>query len=239
MSGEEFSTYPQARSPPPPDPSLGARKLQESGLTDRVLLHGGAARHPPSRLRRRQLPRQAPNRPALAGFSRGIDYGLLAASLFVLATFKCTGAALRIFGMDLSQHPFTTGGRQLLSPSVLREDVFAWPALTASVLCAAAVLVKCGYEIAGRRLNVTKTLHVPGRRPVLHHLGAAEPERDVAGPEHLALVPVPGGGDLPQPPASGPRHHRLRHRRPLRVPRVGRPVNERNFATRSERHGPH
>ena len=29
----------------------------------------------------------------LAGFSRGIDYGLLACSLFVLATFKFTGAS--------------------------------------------------------------------------------------------------------------------------------------------------
>ena len=35
----------------------------------------------------------------LAGFSRGIDYGLLASSLFVLATFKFTGASLRLFGM--------------------------------------------------------------------------------------------------------------------------------------------
>ena len=101
-----------------------------------------------------------PEPPGLAGFSRGIDYGLLAASLFVLATFKFTGAALRIFGIDLSQHPFTTGGRQLLFPAVLREEGFAWLALTAFVLCTAAFLIKCGYEIAGRRLNVPKTLHM-------------------------------------------------------------------------------
>ena len=74
----------------------------------------------------------------LAGFSRGIDYGLLASSLFVLATFKFTGASLRVFGMDLSQHQFTTGGRQLLFPGVLRDEVFAWAALLAFVLCAAA-----------------------------------------------------------------------------------------------------
>ena len=36
--------------------------------------------------------------PGLAGFSRGIDHGLLTASLLVLATFKFTGASLRIFG---------------------------------------------------------------------------------------------------------------------------------------------
>ena len=84
-----------------------------------------------------------------AGFSRGIDYGLLAASLFVLATFKFTGASLRVFGMDLSQHPFTTGGRQLLFPGrSCATEVFAWLALLAFVLCAAVFLIKCGYEIA-------------------------------------------------------------------------------------------
>ena len=62
----------------------------------------------------------------LAGSSRAIDYGLLASSLFVLATFKFTGASLRVFGMEMSQHPFTTGGRQLLFRGVLQEDVFAW-----------------------------------------------------------------------------------------------------------------
>ena len=43
---------------------------------------------------------------------------------------------------------------------MLREEVFAWLALTAFVLCAAPFLIKCGYEIAGRRLNVPKTLHM-------------------------------------------------------------------------------
>ncbi len=84
----------------------------------------------------------------LAGFSLGLDYGLLACSLFVLATFKFTGGSLRIFGIDLSQHPFTTGGRQLLFSGVLRHEVFAWAALLAFVLCAAAFLIKCGYEVA-------------------------------------------------------------------------------------------
>ena len=56
-----------------------------------------------------------------------------------------------------SQHPFTTGGRQLLFPAVLRETLFAllpsWP-------CAAASLITCSYEVAGRRLNVPKNLHM-------------------------------------------------------------------------------
>ncbi len=62
--------------------------------------------------------------------------------------------------MDLSQHPFTTGGRHLLFSGVLREEVFAWLALIAFVLCVAAFLIKCAYKVAPRRLNVPKTLHM-------------------------------------------------------------------------------
>ncbi len=78
----------------------------------------------------------------------------------MLAAFKFTGASLRIFGLDLSQHPFTTGGRQVLFPGVLRDEAFAWAALLAFALCAAAYLIKCSYEVAQRRLNVPKTLHM-------------------------------------------------------------------------------
>ena len=181
-----------------------------------------------------------PEPPGLARFSRGIDYSLLAASLFVLATFKFTGAALRIFGMDLSQHPFTTGGRQLLFPAVLREEVFAWLALTASVLCAAAVLVKCGYEIAGRRLNVPKTLHM-SLAAGLFFITPALQNLDVAlqglntwySFQYLAVVIF---------------LNRLRQARgtigSATVARFasrgwGARSTKRNFATRSERHGPH
>ena len=62
--------------------------------------------------------------------------------------------------MDLSQHPFATGGRQLLFLGVLRDEAFAWAALLAFVLCAAAYLIKCGYEVAQRSLNVAKTVHM-------------------------------------------------------------------------------
>lgn len=44
--------------------------------------------------------------------------------------------------MDLSQHPFTAGGRQLLFSAVLCEEAFAWLALLAFVLCAATFLIK-------------------------------------------------------------------------------------------------
>ena len=67
---------------------------------------------------------------------------------------------MRLFVPDRSRGPFTTGGRQLLFPGVLRDEVFAWAALLAFVLCAAAYLIKCGYEVAQRRLNVPKTLHM-------------------------------------------------------------------------------
>ena len=116
--------------------------------------------------------------------------GLLAAGLLVLATFNFTGASLRVFGMDLSRHPFTTGRRQLLFPSVLREEVFAWLALAAFVPCAAAYLIKCAYEIAGRRLNVPKVLRMTLAAglffitPALQNLDVAFP-----GPEHWHSFP--------------------------------------------------
>ena len=78
----------------------------------------------------------------------------------MLATFKFTRASLRIFGIELSRHPFSTGGRQLLFPGMLREEVFAWLALLAFGLCAAALLIKCSYEVTQRRLNIPKTLHM-------------------------------------------------------------------------------
>ena len=94
------------------------------------------------------------------GLSHGIEYGQLASNLLVLATIKFAGASLRIFGMDLGRHPFPTCGRQLLFPALLREKVFVRLALVAFALCAAAFLIKCGYEVAGRRLNVPKTVHM-------------------------------------------------------------------------------
>lgn len=63
-------------------------------------------------------------------------------------------------GYSLGPAVSTTGGRELLFPAVLRAEVFAWLALLAFVLCAAAFLIKCGYEVAQRRLNVPKTLHM-------------------------------------------------------------------------------
>ena len=96
----------------------------------------------------------------LAGFSRGIDYGLLASSLFVLATFKFTGAPLRLFVPDRSRGPFTTGGRHLVSPGVMGERCpHGRAALLALLLCAAAFLIK-RYQVAQQRLDLPKTLHL-------------------------------------------------------------------------------
>ena len=43
---------------------------------------------------------------------------------------------------------------------MLWDEVFAWAAVLAFALCAAAFLIKCSYEVAQRRLNVPKTLHM-------------------------------------------------------------------------------
>ena len=94
------------------------------------------------------------------GLSRLIDYGVLLSSLFVLATFKFTGASLRIFGMDLSEHHFATGGRRLLFPGLLQAEVLAWAVMVLFVLCAGAFAVKSLHEAWQRRLNLPKTLHM-------------------------------------------------------------------------------
>ena len=101
-----------------------------------------------------------PEPAATLGLSRLIDYGLLLSSLFVLATFKFTGAPLRIFGMELSEHQFATGGRRLLFPGFLQAEVLAWALMAAFLLCAAAFAVKSLHEAAQGRLNLPKTLHM-------------------------------------------------------------------------------
>ena len=101
-----------------------------------------------------------PEPAATQGLSRLIDYGLLLSSLFVLATFKFTGARLRIFGMELSDHDFATGGRRLLFPEFLQAEVLAWALMLALVLCATAFAVKSVHEAAQGRLNLPKTLHL-------------------------------------------------------------------------------
>ena len=99
--------------------------------------------------------------PGTAGnLSRLIDYGLLLSSLFVLATFKFTGTSLCIAGMDLSDHHFATGGRRLLFPGVLQEEVLAWTLLAVFLMAAGAFAVKCAREAVQRRLNGPKTLHM-------------------------------------------------------------------------------
>ena len=101
-----------------------------------------------------------PEPAALQGAARVIDYGLLLSSLFVLAAFRFTGARLRVLGLDLGDHHFTTGGRQLLFPEFLQTEVLAWALMLAFLLCAAAFAVKSVYEAAQGRLNLPKTLHL-------------------------------------------------------------------------------
>lgn len=101
-----------------------------------------------------------PEPPALQRLARGIDYGLLLSSLFVLATFRFTGARLRIFGTDLGEHPFATGGRRLLFPAFLQTELLAWALLLAFLTCAALFAAKSVHEAAQGRLNLPKTLHL-------------------------------------------------------------------------------
>ena len=54
----------------------------------------------------------------------------------------------------------TPPNTRLTVQPIRATSVFAWAALLAFVLCAVAYLIKRGYEVAQRRLNVPKTLHM-------------------------------------------------------------------------------
>ena len=121
----------------------------------------------------------------------------------MLATFKLTGALLRMFGMALSQHPFATGVRQnaCRTRRAGRGGVCVAGAARLRAV-RRGVLVKCGHEdeAAGRLLNLPNTLHTTLAAglffitPAMQNLGVAF--QSVPGPKHLALFPVPGRGDI-------------------------------------------
>ena len=180
-----------------------------------------SARHPNShahlRMSRTATALSGPNRQSLEG-DHGATTTVGAVRACRAAHGQFTGAPFRLFVPDRSRGPFTTGDRQLLFPSVIREGKFAWAGGAAGhlVLCAAAYLIKCGYEVAQRRLNVPKTLYMTLAASLFFITPTLE-NLDVAfqGPEHLAFLSV-----------QGPRHERLGHGRPLRCPRLG-PVRRR------------
>ena len=100
-----------------------------------------SARHPNSHAHLRMSPTatapSGPNRQSLEG-DRGATTTVRAVRACRAAHVQFTGAPLRLFVPDRSRGPFTTGDRQLLFPGVLRDEAFAWAALLAFVLCAAA-----------------------------------------------------------------------------------------------------
>ena len=74
-----------------------------------------------------------PNRQSLEG-DRGATTTVCAVRACRAAPVQFTGAPLRLFVPDRSRGPFTTGDRQLLFPSVMREGVFAWAGGAAGIL---------------------------------------------------------------------------------------------------------
>ena len=161
-----------------------------------------------------------PEPAAAQGLSRLVDYGLLLSSLFVLASFKFTGAPLRIFGMELSEHQFATGGRRLLFPAFLQVEVLAWTLMAVFLLCAAAFAVKSLHEAAQGRLNLPKTLHLVVAAGLFFVTPALQ-NLDVAfqGLNTWHSVQYLAHGDRPQPlpPGTGP--DRLARGGALRYPR--------------------
>jgi hypothetical protein len=93
-------------------------------------------------------------------WGRIIDYGLLFSSLYAISAFKFTRTPLSIFGVDIADARFETGGRVLLFPDFLRLEPFAWLALAGFAFFFTAFLVNSVWEWREGRLNGPKTLHM-------------------------------------------------------------------------------
>ncbi|HEX2864635.1 MAG TPA: hypothetical protein VHN99_08695 [Deinococcales bacterium] len=110
---------------------------------------------------------------------RLIDYGLLATSLYPIATFKFTGTPLVVFGQNLSAAGLVTGGRQLLFPEFLKQPAFAYLASAGFAVFALAFIVKTLWEAREGLFHGPKTLHM-SLAAVLFFLTPALPNLDVA-----------------------------------------------------------
>lgn len=92
--------------------------------------------------------------------SQVIDYGLLATSIYPIATFKFTGTPLTLFGYDLSSDGFETGGRALLFPEFLKLELFAYLATAAFFALLVAFIIKSIWEWRMGLFHGPKTLHM-------------------------------------------------------------------------------
>jgi hypothetical protein len=91
--------------------------------------------------------------------SRVIDYGLLMTSLYPIATFRFTETPLVLFGEDISR-PFETGGRALMFPEFMKNEIFAYLATAAFVFFFVAFMVKTVWEWRSGLFHGPKTLHM-------------------------------------------------------------------------------
>lgn len=111
--------------------------------------------------------------------SQAIDYGLLATSLYPIATFKFTGTPLVIFGRNVSSDGFETGGRALLFPEFLKLEFLPYLATAAFVTLLAAFIVKTVWEWRVGLFHGPKTLHMT-IAALLFFVTPALPNLDVA-----------------------------------------------------------
>ena len=96
---------------------------------------------------------------SFARLSRAVDYGLLATSLYPIATFRFTETPLVLGGRDYSS-PFETGGRALLFPDFLKVDALAYLATAAFALFALLFVAKTAWEWRAGLFHGPKTLHM-------------------------------------------------------------------------------
>lgn len=112
-------------------------------------------------------------------WSRAIDYGLLATSIYPITTFKFTGVPLVIGGENLSSHGFTTGGRALLFPDFLKVEWFGPLVMAVFLSLFVAFIAKTIWEWQVGLFHGPKTLHMSVAAS-LFFLTPALPNLDVA-----------------------------------------------------------
>jgi hypothetical protein len=109
---------------------------------------------------RNKDPRWKPFLARYKRISQATDYGLLATSLYPIATFKFTGTPLVLFGENVSSHGFETGGRALLFPDFLKVEWLPYLVTAAFFALLLAFVVKTLWEYRAGLFHGPKTLHM-------------------------------------------------------------------------------
>ena len=134
--------------------------------------------------------------------SRLIDYGLLFTSIYPIATFKFTGTPLHVGPIHIISEGLETRRQSASLSRIPQGRLVAVP--DHRRLPDAARRLHRQDHLGGPQRAVSRSQDAPYEccgGPLLRYPVPAEPRCCLRGPQRVALVPIPGGGALSQPPA--------------------------------------